>query len=952
MPDSEIERLTVTLEADYADFLKQIDKAVQEAAAKLKEVDDTPKKAKTSFEQLGGFLGGKFLATISAIGVAMAAAFSVNSITNFFGALAKGAVDANAQFETFTVQFTTLLGSVEKAQGRINELAQFGLATPFELPEIVEADRLLQTFGGTALATGENLRRIGDSAAAVNAGFKEVSFWTGRMFSSMQAGRPFGEASARLQELGIMSGQVRTKLEDMQKAGASGEEMWAAYSEMIDTKFAGAMDKLSKTLQGVMSNLADFQGMLLREGGSDLFEGVRQDAVDFFDILSRDDVKEALVGLAEGFGEVANAVREIVTSPFIESFKEIDTEELTQLGNALEDFGIALAKLAGGKDAEGVNDLITALTVLTDQATTWLIQVNDFNQTMSDWGTNWTEIIDLLNRVLNPGSNAIAMFSDLNDVMEKFLGVDFSDMSRSSVNAIDEQNEAAEAAQDAYLGMRGSMQAAADAAQELKDAEAAAELEAAAKAAEEAAQQIANAKDALGSLTSGFQDLRDATNEKLQELETDHGEKITEIDKDFADKQQEIAKDRDDALLKLEKDTAEKRQEIQENTQDALADLEKETAKRREEINEQAQEDLAKLANDTNASIDKLREEHHTKEERETEDHQRDMQRLQDQYLFNLQDAVKARDARAIVDLRRRFQMEKKEKETTFRTDQRREDEDLSSRISDIRATERQRRQEILKSQRDQLADLEESEAEKREEILASQEEQLADLSKNEAEKRQAIEDSYQEQMVKAEEAHAEQIARENERYEERRQKLAEAMAQRLEDEAKALADQKDITEEGARAILEALNKTFGIGGDIDALMEEFRSRRREKMTIQIEFDKQVSGTSGDTDTAGAGQDQGPHPGAIPGFQFGGIVPGPKGQPRMIMAHGGEEIVPVNEVARLNMMRQGMGGGRGEMRVKLDISGSAPPGIRGGEVEQISATLVRALKEAGINARR
>ena len=35
-----------------------------------------------------------------------------------------------------------------------------------------------------------------------------------------------------------------------------------------------------------------------------------------------------------------------------------------------------------------------------------------------------------------------------------------------------------------------------------------------------------------------------------------------------------------------------------------------------------------------------------------------------------------------------------------------------------------------------------------------------------------------------------------------------------------------------------------------------------------------------------------PTPPPIPGFQQGGIVPGPIGMPRLVIAHGGEAIVP------------------------------------------------------------
>lgn len=241
MADEPIETVTVKLEADYRDFLNQINKAVDESVKKMKAQEDAAKKAaeegKKGFKGFSDFLEGKFTQVVTQLGAAMAATFAANTVINFFKNIISASVEASSQFEVFETQFTTLLGSASAAKKRIDELATFGQKTPFELDEIVSADRLLQTFGGTALATGENLRRIGDSAAAVNADFKEVSFWTGRMYSAIQAGRPFGEASARLQELGILTGDVRTKLEDMQKTGASGTELWAVYSEMIDTRF-------------------------------------------------------------------------------------------------------------------------------------------------------------------------------------------------------------------------------------------------------------------------------------------------------------------------------------------------------------------------------------------------------------------------------------------------------------------------------------------------------------------------------------------------------------------------------------------------------------------------------------------------------------------------------------------------------------------------------------------
>lgn len=51
----------------------------------------------------------------------------------------------------------------------------------------------------------------------------------------------------------------------------------------------------------------------------------------------------------------------------------------------------------------------------------------------------------------------------------------------------------------------------------------------------------------------------------------------------------------------------------------------------------------------------------------------------------------------------------------------------------------------------------------------------------------------------------------------------------------------------------------------------------------------------------------------IPGFQSGGVVPGPVGAPQMAVVHGGEEVIPVDRA------RAGGGGGSGGMAFTVNI---------------------------------
>jgi hypothetical protein len=146
-----------------------------------------------------------------------------------FGLAMGAAIDMNASLEQSTMQFTTLMGDADMAAEHVANLFEFGAKTPFETGPIITASKHMQIFGGEALNSMENLTLVGDSAAAVGAPIDEVAFWVGRLYSNLQSGQPFGEAAARLQELGIMAPQTKAELEGLQAAGASGEEVFGAF---------------------------------------------------------------------------------------------------------------------------------------------------------------------------------------------------------------------------------------------------------------------------------------------------------------------------------------------------------------------------------------------------------------------------------------------------------------------------------------------------------------------------------------------------------------------------------------------------------------------------------------------------------------------------------------------------------------------------------------------------
>lgn len=250
-------------------------------------------------------LGTRIAATAA---VAVTLATSVLGVAGGIGAVTK-AINNAAEFEQIETSFITLLGSVEAAQQRIDELSKFAAATPFEMPEIARASRTLETLTRGALATGKGLELVGDVASAVNRPFDEVATTIGRLYDGLQSGRPVGEAMMRLQELGVISGDTRNELEALQKSGADSAQVWAVAEKALG-RFSGNMERQSKTWNGLLSTLNDNVNLAFAAVGAPVIDALKP-------------ALEALIGFseqlapqAEAFGQrLAHAIN-IITAAF------------------------------------------------------------------------------------------------------------------------------------------------------------------------------------------------------------------------------------------------------------------------------------------------------------------------------------------------------------------------------------------------------------------------------------------------------------------------------------------------------------------------------------------------------------------------------------------------------------------------------------------------------------
>lgn len=143
--------------------------------------------------------------------------------------------------------FEVLLGSAEAAQKRMDELVTFAGQTPFKRDDIFEASRILEVFTRGALSTGEGLKMVGDIAAGTQTEFIDVALWTGRLYDAMDAGRPVGEMTSRLMEMGAIGGDARDRIERLAESGQDISEIWPQVTKEFE-RWNGLMGKLSDNL--------------------------------------------------------------------------------------------------------------------------------------------------------------------------------------------------------------------------------------------------------------------------------------------------------------------------------------------------------------------------------------------------------------------------------------------------------------------------------------------------------------------------------------------------------------------------------------------------------------------------------------------------------------------------------------------------------------------------------
>lgn len=178
-------------------------------------------------------------------------------ITGGVAMLAKSFVDTSAKFEDFETILSGLEGSAEKGKAAMEWVSAFAAKTPYELDGVTDAFVKLKAYGMDPIANGL-LTTLGDTSAAMKK----------PLMSAVEAiADAITGENERLKEFGIKAKKTGDKItyeytqngQTMTKSASASNraQIQSTLQAIWNEKYAGSMDRLSKTWNGMWSNLKD-----------------------------------------------------------------------------------------------------------------------------------------------------------------------------------------------------------------------------------------------------------------------------------------------------------------------------------------------------------------------------------------------------------------------------------------------------------------------------------------------------------------------------------------------------------------------------------------------------------------------------------------------------------------------------------------------------------------------
>jgi len=212
----------------------------------------------------------------------------ISAVTRVFTGFFTSLIRSNQLLEALDARLRALAPTTEEFLELQQGLEAFTVKTPFKVEEVVESTALLKAFGVQVL---ENMKVVGDWATAVGRDLADTAV-------------AFGKIAAYSPRTTLLLSTRGFSLAAFESYVARYGDRVKALNKLIQDTFGGTAERVSRTFQGLLSNISDLWNFVSRTIGKPLFEGLKQDIQFIYNLLTR--LNESSKKTLSIFGEIVN----------------------------------------------------------------------------------------------------------------------------------------------------------------------------------------------------------------------------------------------------------------------------------------------------------------------------------------------------------------------------------------------------------------------------------------------------------------------------------------------------------------------------------------------------------------------------------------------------------------------------------------------------------------------
>lgn len=277
------EEMAVRLLGDARSYQTMITEALASTASLVKGIGDGSQNVAMLGESLN-----RMGATAASVLGGLASQLGISGVIE----TVQNAIGKAADTESIEMAFNSLIGNADLAKGTLDDLRQFAVSTPFEMPQILDAAKSMIAYGQSAETIVPTMQQLGDVASALNIPLSSLTYLYGTLKSSgrvmtvdmrqfanrgipiwLETAKAIGMVSKETRQL---TGRQSAQLQRMVSKGKiSFETIEKAFKSMTGPggQFFNMMENQSKTFWGIVSNLKDSVGLLMADIGKEIIEG-------------------------------------------------------------------------------------------------------------------------------------------------------------------------------------------------------------------------------------------------------------------------------------------------------------------------------------------------------------------------------------------------------------------------------------------------------------------------------------------------------------------------------------------------------------------------------------------------------------------------------------------------------------------------------------------------------